>query len=69
MSGTLVLKGTRVPVKTMFDYLLTGTHDLPDFTEAFPTINPDDARAVLRMALAVFTNPAEIKRFQHQLVA
>ena len=46
MGGTLVFKGTRVPVKTFFDYLEHGK-SIDDFLEDFPTINRKQAIDVL----------------------
>lgn len=38
MHGTPVFRGTRVPVKTLFDYLENGD-SLDDFLEGFPTVS------------------------------
>lgn len=38
MHGTPVFRGTRVPVKTMFEYLENG-ESLDDFLEGFPTVS------------------------------
>jgi uncharacterized protein (DUF433 family) len=38
MHGTPVFRGTRVPVKTLFDYLENG-ESLDDFLEGFPTVS------------------------------
>jgi hypothetical protein len=45
MQGQPVFRGTRVPVKTLFDYL-EGGESLEDFLEGFPTV----ARACNRSA-------------------
>jgi uncharacterized protein (DUF433 family) len=37
MHGQPVFRGTRVPVKTLFDYL-EGGESLEDFLEGFPTV-------------------------------
>jgi uncharacterized protein (DUF433 family) len=37
MHGEPVFRGTRVPVKTLFDYL-EGGETLEDFLEGFPTV-------------------------------
>lgn len=37
MHGVPVFRGTRVPVKTLFDYLENGD-SLDDFLEGFPTV-------------------------------
>jgi uncharacterized protein (DUF433 family) len=49
MSGALCFTGTRVPVKTLFDYL-EGTSTLEDFLDDFPTVSRDRAVAVLEAA-------------------
>lgn len=49
MSGALCFTGTRVPVKTLFDYL-EGASTLGDFLEDFPSISREKAVAVLEAA-------------------
>ena len=39
LGGTPVFTGTRVPVKTLIDYLSAG-HSLERFVEGFPTVSP-----------------------------
>lgn len=46
MHGTPVFRGTRVPVKTLFEYLENGD-SLDDFLEGFPTVSRDIAIQVL----------------------
>jgi uncharacterized protein (DUF433 family) len=46
LGGTPVFKGTRVPVRTVFDYLADGC-SLDEFLENFPTVVRADAVAVL----------------------
>src|SRR5690349_24012745 len=46
MHGTPVFRGTRVPVKTLFDYLENG-ESLDDFLEGFPTVSRELAIQVL----------------------
>lgn len=46
MHGTPVFRGTRVPVKTMFEYLENG-ESLDDFLEGFPTVSRELAVQVL----------------------
>jgi uncharacterized protein (DUF433 family) len=46
LGGTPVFKGTRVPVRTVFDYLADGC-SLDEFLEEFPTVSKADAIAVL----------------------
>jgi uncharacterized protein (DUF433 family) len=49
MHGAPVFRGTRVPVKTMFDYLENG-ESLDDFLAGFPTVSRDLAIQVLEEA-------------------
>lgn len=49
LGGTAVFKGTRVPVKTLLDYLEAGDR-LSDFLNDFPTVGREQALAVLRLA-------------------
>jgi uncharacterized protein (DUF433 family) len=51
MSGALCFKGTRVPVKNLFDYL-EGASTLEDFLEDFPSITRETAISVLEAARA-----------------
>ena len=46
MHGTPVLRGTRVPIQTMFDYLENGD-SLDDFLGDFPTVSRELAVQVL----------------------
>jgi uncharacterized protein (DUF433 family) len=49
MHGTPCFTGTRVPVKTLFDYLARG-HSADDFLAGFPTVTRDQVLAVLEIA-------------------
>ena len=49
MHGTPVFRGTRVPVKTLFDYL-EGGETLEDFLEGFPTVSRELAIQALEEA-------------------
>ncbi len=49
LGGTPVFVGTRVPVKTLLDYLEAGD-PLDEFLEDFPTVSHEQAVAVLEMA-------------------
>jgi uncharacterized protein (DUF433 family) len=46
LGGVPVFTGTRVPVKTLFDYLEHG-HPLDEFLDDFPTVKREHALAVL----------------------
>jgi uncharacterized protein (DUF433 family) len=48
LGGIPVFTGTRVPVKTLFDYLEHG-HPLDEFLDDFPTVKRDHALAVLEL--------------------
>jgi uncharacterized protein (DUF433 family) len=48
VSGTPVFAGTRVPVNSLFDWLETETLD--EFLENFPSVQKEQALAVLRFA-------------------
>lgn len=55
LGGTPVFKGTRVPVKTLFDYL-ENDYALEEFLECFPTVTRDMAcRLLERSAYALLT--------------
>jgi len=48
LGGTVVFRGTRVPVQSLIDYLQDG-YSLAQFLEFFPTVDPEDARDFLRL--------------------
>lgn len=50
LSGALVFAGTRVPVKTLIDYLKSG-ETLDWFLDGFPTVEREQAEAYLEMTL------------------
>ena len=49
LGGTPVFAGTRVPVQTLFDYLVE-ENGLADFLTEFPEISREHVAAVLRLA-------------------
>ena len=49
LGGTPVFGGTRVPVKTLVDYLEAGDR-LDDFLRDYPTVTREQALAVLELA-------------------
>jgi uncharacterized protein (DUF433 family) len=49
MSGAPTFRGTRVLVRTLFDYLEAG-HSLDRFLEGFPTVSRDQALQALEEA-------------------
>ena len=48
MSGTPVFRGTRVPVKNLFDYI-EGGDSLDVFLDDFPTVDYDQVIGVLEL--------------------
>lgn len=46
LGGTPVFKGTRVPIKTLFQYL-ENNYSLEEFLECFPSVTRELARQVL----------------------
>lgn len=59
LNDVLVLKGTRVPVRNLFDYLVAGDN-LKDFLEDFPAVSFEQVRYVLQSAeVAIEKNPDE----------
>ncbi len=49
LGGTPVFAGTRVPVKTLFEYLESG-ETLDEFLQQFPSVSRDRALAALELA-------------------
>jgi uncharacterized protein (DUF433 family) len=49
LGGTPVFIGTRVPVKTLLDYLAAGD-PLDEFLDHFPSVRKEQAIAVLNIA-------------------
>ena len=52
LGGTPVFKGTRVAVKTMFDYLEESSLD--DFLQGYPTVSKRLAEQVIELAAEKF---------------
>jgi uncharacterized protein (DUF433 family) len=57
MSGTPCFTGTRVPVRTLFDYLSHGD-SLEEFLRQFPSVTREQALAVLEIARDLKPLPA-----------
>jgi uncharacterized protein (DUF433 family) len=60
LGGTTVFVGTRVPVRTLLDYLEAGD-SLKEFLEDFPSVTREQAVAALQIAremLVAHANPA-----------
>ena len=49
LGGTPVFKGTRVPVKSLYDYLEAGD-SLDEFLDSFPSVSREQAIAALELA-------------------
>ena len=49
LGGKPVFVGTRVPVKSLYDYLEAGD-SLDEFLESFPSVTKDQAVAALELA-------------------
>jgi uncharacterized protein (DUF433 family) len=59
LSGTPVFAGTRVPVRTLLDYLEAGD-TLHDFLEHFPSVSREQAVAALEIAKQALLGHAHI---------
>ena len=57
LGGTPVFKGTRVPVKTLFEYL-ENNYNLDEFLECFPSVTRQMACRVLESSEAALLAPA-----------
>ncbi len=49
LGGTPVFKGTRVPVKTLWDYLKAG-NSVEDFLEGFPSVSREQVIGLINRA-------------------
>ena len=56
LGGTPCLRGTRVPVDSLIDYLEAGD-SLDEFLDNFPSVSRDAAIAALEEAKALLTSP------------
>ena len=57
LGGTPVFKGTRVPVKTLFEYL-ENDYSLDEFLGCFPSVTREMARRVLARSESALLAPA-----------
>lgn len=57
LGGTPVFKGTRVPVKTLFDYL-EDNYSLDEFLECFPSVTRAMACRILERSESALLQPA-----------
>jgi uncharacterized protein (DUF433 family) len=58
LGGTAVFVGTRVPIKTLFDYLETD-ESLESFLEDFPTVTREQALGVIEASRDYLLTPHE----------
>lgn len=57
LGGTPVFKGTRVPVKTLFDYF-ENNYSLDEFLECFPSVTRTMACRILERSESALLSPA-----------
>ena len=57
LGGAPVFKGTRVPVKTLFEYL-ENNYSLEEFLECFPSVSRELALRVLERSEQTLLSPA-----------
>jgi uncharacterized protein (DUF433 family) len=57
LGGTPVFSGTRVPVKTLFEYL-EDNYSLDEFIECFPTVSREMAHRILEESKDALLEPA-----------
>jgi uncharacterized protein (DUF433 family) len=57
LGGTPVFKGTRVPIKTLFDYL-ENNYTLDEFLECFPSVTREMALRLLERSERALLQPA-----------
>ena len=56
--GVPVFKGTRVAIKTLFDYL--EEESLDDFLQGFPTVSREQAEGVIELAVTKFLSDLSV---------
>ena len=59
LGGTPVFKGTRVPVKTLFEYL-ERNYTLDEFLECFPSVTREMACDILECSESALLTPATV---------
>jgi len=57
LGGTPVFRGTRVPIKSLFDHLEAGD-SIDDFLEGFPSVQREQVIALLEMSQHRVLQPA-----------
>jgi len=63
LGGTPVFVGTRVPVKTLYDYLEAGD-SLGEFLDDFPSVTREQAVAALELAREMTEAHATVTSYQ-----
>lgn len=58
LGGTPVFRGTRVPVKNLFDYIETG-ETIEAFLHSFPTVSREQVTRALELSEALLVHPDE----------
>jgi uncharacterized protein (DUF433 family) len=56
LGGTPVFRGTRVPIKTLFDYL-EDSYSLDEFLECFPSVTREMACRILECSESALLEP------------
>ena len=59
LGGTPVFIGTRVPIKSLFDYLEEG-ETISEFLEDFPTVKKEQVERVLKISQKLLQNLTEV---------
>ncbi len=59
LGGTPVFRGTRVPVKTLFDYL-ADNYSLAEFLECFPSVTRPMVSRILERSESALLEPAVV---------
>ncbi|MEK6476574.1 DUF433 domain-containing protein [Catalinimonas sp. 4WD22] len=59
MGGTPVFNGTRVPIKSLFDYLETG-ENIEEFLNDFPSVQKEQVLRLLELSQKMITSSSEI---------
>ncbi len=57
LGGTPVFRGTRVPIKSLFDHLEAGD-SIDDFLEGFPSVRRDQVISLLEISQERVLEPA-----------
>jgi uncharacterized protein (DUF433 family) len=57
LGGTPVFRGTRVPIRSLFDHL-EGGDSIDDFLEGFPSVRRDQVVALLEISQQRVLEPA-----------